>query len=70
MKTIVHKNDGRFSSFGIHTDDITDVDLLVKIIRAAENDDNTSFTDDEQRRINNIKEDCINITEVKHKPLF
>jgi len=65
MKTITQKNDGRFTMFNLVADAITDVDLLVKVIRAAENDDSTSFTENEIQTLTNILEECEYIARVK-----
>jgi len=65
MKTIIQKNDGRFTMFNLVTDAITDVDLLIKVIRAAENDNSTSFTENETQILTNILEECEYIARVK-----
>lgn len=70
MKTIIHKSEGRFSSFNIFMENITDVDLIEKIIRAAEDNDNISFTEYEKGKISVLFTECKQITKVEQNYPF
>lgn len=64
MKTVLQKNNGRFHTLNILMDDLTEVDMLVKLIRAAQDNDNAIFTDNELDSIDTLLKECEEITKV------
>lgn len=68
MKTIIHKNDGRFSAFNLMTDDIVEVENIESILRCAEDSEfYSSLNIRSKLLIKNLLEECENIT--KSSPL-
>lgn len=65
MKTIIHKNDGRFSAFNLMTDDIVEVENIESILRCAEDSEFYSSLNIRSKvLIKNLLEECEKITNV------